>query len=468
MFTLPFNLESAFKMKIIFYATNSSSYDYKSIERSRLPLVLEEWKELALLHSEHEFFLVTTLPSPFLTDSLPVQKDNNSALTLLPNLTLKISAPLSAQEFAAFLLCLKPDICIAATFWVAPFDWLTINDAMVASVLKEKGIKTFCHSAQTGFICFNKYDTHLFLKQNDFKVPQTVYVNHQQYWAERPHKELKQNVYKNYLFSLIEKMNYPVVIKDTAGLSSYSMEVAVSFKQAAAYLNSGRSSSDRIVEEFISGFQFGTEIYGSNGKYAVMPPFMFSVNKYGITSPKQCIKAGPVTSENFHLDELNETLFDLAKKMNFCGVAQVDLVFGKDGWQILEINPRLSGMTETYACCLSTTVPKLLYELAFDEFDFEEINSSKKMNFTMNLKLPLSDAQALRKMAALPFVKCIRQIHNAQARQEREKGYCELIFCAKSKMELEQNLEYLYKKFPDSTEESFLQTAKDLIQKAFD
>ena len=453
-------------MKVLFYASSSNEYDSQNIERLRSPQMAQEWIELASLHPEHNFFIVTQLPSPFLVDT------NSDCIgieqNLCPNLCQKILAQTSPEEFAKQILAFEPDFCIAASFWITPFDWLPVNDAMIAEKLEEEGIKTFCHPAESAFISFDKVRTHLFLEQNGFFVPKAVYINHLEYWCERPHKEIKCNVYKNYSLAKISKMNFPVIIKDTVGLSSYSMEVAVSYKQALAYLNSGRSSTDRIVEEFMQGIQFGTEIYGFPGNYIVMPPFMFSVNKYGITSPKQCIKLGPITSPSFRLNELNQMLLTLAEKMNLRGVAQVDLVFTKDGWRIIEINPRLSGMSETYAISLRTSLPNLLYQIASAEFSKKTFTlETKNLLPTLNLKLPILTKEQFNRISSIPFVKCARQIFNKIAEQEREKGYCEIIFSSEessaSFADLEAKLDYLYKEFPESTEADFLETAKSMI-----
>jgi len=457
-------------MNILFYASSTNEYDSQNIERLRFPLITQDWMQLASLHPEHNFFIVTQLPSPFLTDTNDPDShsyDNYIGIeqTLSPNLYKKILPQMPPKEFVNQIMTFNPQICVSATFWITPFDWLPFNDSMIAEELEKEGIKTFCHPSEAAFICFDKVRTHLFLKQNGFFAPNAVYINHLQYWSERPHKEIKHNAYKAYSLAKISKMTFPVIIKDTVGLSSYSMEVAVSFKQALAYLNSGRSSTDRIVEEFMQGIQFGTEIYGFPGNYYVMPPFMFSVNRYGITSPKQCIKLGPVTSPYFRIDELNKMLISLANKMKLKGVAQVDLVFTKEGWRIIEINPRLSGMSETYAISLNTTVPELLFEIVHAYYSDKPFTlEAKKINHTINLKLPILNLSQIKKMSQLPFVKCTRQIFNKIARQEREKGYCEIIFSSeKSLDDLEDKLNFLYKEFPESTEKDFFKTAKEMI-----
>ena len=93
----------------------------------------------------------------------------------------------------------------------------------------------------------------------------------------------------------------------------------------------------------------------------MLPPFEFSVNQYGITSPKQSIKLGPCKLP----EALRNMMLKLAEKLELRGCAQVDLILDSEGeWHIIEINPRLSGMSYTYACMLGVSVFELMYKAA--------------------------------------------------------------------------------------------------------
>ena len=105
------------------------------------------------------------------------------------------------------------------------------------------------------------------------------------------------------------------------------MTVAHTYGEVAGYLNSKRNNSNRLLEEFIRGRQFGLEIYGVPGAYTVLPPFEFSVNQYGITSPKQSAKYGPCQLP----DDLREMMLRLAEGLRLCGAAQVDLILDDSG-----------------------------------------------------------------------------------------------------------------------------------------
>ena len=104
------------------------------------------------------------------------------------------------------------------------------------------------------------------------------------------------------------------------------------------------------------------------------PLYKFTTNKWGITSPKLSVKAGLVKDKKYKLDELETTLLRLAKIFGLKGVTQFDLVFSDEKWFIIEINPRLSGMSECSAISLGKSVQQILLETVLDEKKNDEAN----------------------------------------------------------------------------------------------
>ncbi len=439
-------------MNIVIYSTNSNIYDGTKQKTQTLPYFSQGWQDLAQSDTENRYIIATQLPGMFLLDiqdDVITNKASNISYNLIPDGTV--------EQQAQFIASLNPNIAIAASFYVAPFDWLTIQDSLIAQELKKLNIKTICHSTQTALDCFDKYRTHQVLKNSGVNVAQCVYVHHDLFINAGNRREVKTNVYRESVFSQIKQLNYPVIIKDTVGLSSYGMQVVQTFDEAKAFLMSKKNSSDRIVEELIIGEQFGSEIYGTDGKYTVMPPLMFSVNKYGITSPKQSVKAGPVTN-GYNIDDLNTMLTAIAKKLNFSGITQVDLVHKDGQWYVIEINPRLSGMTSSYAVMTDKSIPSIICSCADKKASYDI------KNYVLNIKFPLLSQQDFEKIYSLPFVKYISQIQNFAALQLREMGYCEVIIgTPKSFSELAECLDKLNDAVPHLMEQSFYQKAKELI-----
>ena len=441
-------------MKIVFYSSNTNEFDGSRLLTRSMPARKSQWDALVRDFPHARFFVVTQRPASFLLDF-----DHDAVAGLSESVHYVLVENATPQEMAEKILSLSPDLAIAATFWVAPFDWLGLQDALIADILRQKGVRTICHPLETMLACFDKYQTRLLLEKEGFSLPPAVYIHHEQFWAERGHREVRANAYKAAVLSQLERLHYPVVIKDTVGLSSYGMEVAVSYRQALFYLFSGRTNGDRLVEEFIEGEQFGTEIYGTDGFYTVLPPCMFSVNRYGITSPKQSVKIGPVTSEAYRIGELQDMLLSLAKRLNLSGIAQVDLVFNADGWHIIEINPRLSGMTDTYAAAMHTSVCRILMDIALGE---QTLFSS--LAPVLNFKLPVCSGGQLEDLFSRQGVACLYQIFNEAAKQEREKGYCELVLRSESDISsLEDMLLHLASDYPALVDSKFLSDSRKII-----
>lgn len=396
-------------MKIVFYSSNSNIFDSDTFKISVLPSNESQFESFIKKHPEHEFVCVSQKPAMFMPEK--------STIILPQNADYKTMA----EEIAAQ----SPEIAIALTYYVNPYDWLTVNDALIAELLNQRGIKTICNSVNTGLVCFDKYRTHQHLLQNNFNVPTALFVDHDLYFCAGSHKEVLQNVYKQSVASQINRMTLPLIIKDTVGLSSYGMTVVHTYGEAIGYLNSKRNNSNRIVEEYIQGEHFGTEIYGTPGQYSVLPLFKFSLNQYGITSPKQSSKEGP-----FKLpEELEFELLRLAESLEIQGCAQVDLIHSDDGkWYIIEINPRLSGMSYLYASVFGLTVFDLVWERAVNNNSaIFNIDISNK-HFTSE-KIDIQTELQMQDLIKKEGVLLLNQSNDMAAKQEREKGFCEVVSC---------------------------------------
>ena len=443
-------------MHIVLYSSNSNFYDYDNFSIKYFPACRKQFDRLFQANPHLKITVVSKIPAMFLVDFV-----NNEISEKAENVNYELNGIReNPEETAAFIASLKPDLAVAATFWVTPLDWLSLNDSIIGSYLEKNKIKAWYHPLDTVKKCFDKNQTFEFLKANNFNHAKAVYVHHNLYWSERNHKEIKTNYYKNTVLDEIKNLTYPLIIKDTTGLSSYGMEVVKTFGEAKTFLNSKRNNSDRMVEEFIKGIPFGLEIWGDENNYFITPPLMFSTNKYGITSPKQSIKAGPVNYNDYNVHELNKDMLKLARLLHFKGIAQVDLMFEPESknWFIIEINPRLSGMTQTYGALYNSSIPEILYKISSSDFSI-----FKSDDFVLNIKFELLDKNIIDEISALNFVKYISQTEDKAAKQEREKGYCEIVISGKSKEDLTNNLNKLEKEFGQYSEEDFFEDGRKLI-----
>ena len=427
-------------MRIVFYSSNSNVFNDKTFIITVMPGHAQTFTQFCNTHPEHDFFCVTQKPGMF----LPQENTKLENIIYLPEQT-------DTDSFVNTVAGLKPDLAIAMTFWIEPYDWLTVSDALIAQKLESLGIKTLCNSLECGLNCFDKWRTHNELSRLGFDVPPAVFCDHDLYFCAGSNKEVLRNVYKESVLAQVQKLNLPLIIKDTTGLSSYGMTVANTYGEVAGYLNSKRNNSNRLIEEFITGRQYGLEIYGVPGAYQILPPFEFTVNQYGITSPKQSVKYGPCPLP----EDLKKMMLELAEKMRFNGVAQVDLILDEaNSWHIIEINPRLSGMSYTYAAACGLSVFEMIYRSCIIKEALPQ-----PLPFVMSLKLPLMSENQMKEIFEINSVTLLNQTNDLAAKQEREKGFCECIICCNEKSVLQNAVTKLKEQFPQS---ELMQKLKDL------
>ena len=133
-------------MNIVFYSTNSNFYDAAKIQEYFWPTKKQEWEQLAQEFPEHNFFVASQMPALFLVDTTEgvfgTSPNNVKYVCLIKQ---------HAQDIAQEILDLHPDAAFSASFWVTPYDWLPLQDALVAQILAEHGVKTVCPSADSAF-----------------------------------------------------------------------------------------------------------------------------------------------------------------------------------------------------------------------------------------------------------------------------------------------------------------------------
>ena len=171
-------------MKIVFYSTSTNNFDSQAVEITNIPDNNSFFSDFKALYPKDSFYVVTQKPALFMPE-----RD-----------VILASLQATPQEIAELIAEQKPDLVIAMTFWVAPFDWLPLSDALVAEKLKEKGIKTICNPLETGLICFDKNRSREFFEAKGFSCPKTLFVDHDMFFCAGSHKDVLRNAYKESVF----------------------------------------------------------------------------------------------------------------------------------------------------------------------------------------------------------------------------------------------------------------------------
>ena len=329
--------------KVVFYSSNSKHRE-KGSNCSVFPSWAEQWETTARRHPDLEIILVVQLNGRYYLDIRDGELIREPGQVRLKVLPMEAKIP----EFIEAVSSFRPDLAVAMPGPVSGYDWNGIRDAAIAEGLRMRGIETLCYSTKTAMDCFDKWRTHQVLNQYGFRVPEALYLNYELFSSGKYGESSTGNVYQEYILWELQNRKMPVVIKSTTGSASIGICIASTYEEAQQYLLSDELKEDVLIEEFLEGEEFGSEIHGDRGQYTVSPPFhIFNTRPGTLNDPlgAATIKYGPVLDDKLHVPELIAELERLADVMGFSGIVEVDLMLVEGVWFILEVNSRWSGIT---------------------------------------------------------------------------------------------------------------------------
>ena len=443
-------------MKIVLYTTNSEFPD-NTIYNKEYPARDKIWDEIAEKYNEHEIIFVTKFPSSFVF----LDSDKGEFINLPKKVKFEVLPPIASnEEFADKIYNLKPDVAIDISVHSFNNDWGTLANSIVGDILRKKGIKVASNSIDTALTFFNKWYTHVSLKEKGFNVPNAVYINYNLLNTDKELPEITAvNQYKEYVFYNIKNLKFPIVIKSITGTTSVGVYVAKTFEDACNYLNSNTGKSDFIAEEFITGTEYGIEIRGIDGNYEVTFPYLLSSGDDGVTHPLSNIKLGPVTNEKkFDLIGLQKEMLRLANEYKICVNAQVDLIYDGQKFYILEINLRYSGLTPII--CLAKGIYQfetyIDYALQFAGEKTEQNNQEEK--YSIHFKLNNPKHEQIEELAKINHVKNINVVESPAICY-----YCMIFGGFNTIFELLEETKKLQEKFSDIIDYSIIEVIEKNI-----
>ena len=116
-------------------------------------------------------------------------------------------------------------------------------------------------------------------------------------------------------------------------------------------------------------------------------------------------------------------------------------------------------MSKLYSVLSEKSLMEIFINLIEENFIQEKF---LKNNFAINFKIPLLQKNQFDELSKNPNVKYLNQMENLIAKQEREKGFCQVVLSSKKSFE---ELKILFDEFIKENER-FID--KDLLQGAFD
>lgn len=179
---------------------------------------------------------------------------------------------------------------------------------------RSAGVLPVIPSSQVNEICFDKYQTYLFLIENGFNTPKT-YISFEQ------------------AVSALDagKVAFPLIVKPRRGSASHNLFKARNVKELDVFFH---YAPDMLIQEMIAGQEYGFDICNDfQGQVLSVVPRKKIAMRSGETDRAE-------TCDNSSLIELG---LRLGEKLGHAGPLDVDLFVRGNESFILELNPRFGG-----------------------------------------------------------------------------------------------------------------------------
>lgn len=283
--------------------------------------------------------------------------DGNFKENWFPGDVEKLGNNLTVEEISNKLLKWNPDAVIS----ISLPDNNCMRDSVIREALAKHDIPVIIHPLNTMIKLCNKWDTVRYLRESGFKVPNSFLISGDLYNK----RGIEYSCYFDVIKQNINKLQFPVLIKPLWDSMSFGIKKFDSPDALLSWIHVEGISRDLLVEEFIQGELFGIEVVGSNDNYYCQPLVKKSMssNNDNLT-PFDHIRFGPINDKKYNVECLKEELIRISNALELFGSVEFELIFHKKNFYIIEVNPRVSGLTNLSSSISGENIYSQLLKLA--------------------------------------------------------------------------------------------------------
>lgn len=227
----------------------------------------------------------------------------------------------------------------------------------------ENGVMVLGSSYEVSEICFDKYKTYQFLKENGFKCAKTY-----------------NSIEKFKLAYNLGEIEFPVFAKPNNGSGSVGIKKIYTFNELN---NVAEDSVDYIIQEFMDGIEYDADVYVDMLSGELVSAF---------TKKKMSSRIGGADKTiSYKDDNLFKLINRFVNTLGLTGPINIDF-FQRDGeYYISEINPRFGGgYIHAHAC--GVNFPKLILN------NIKGISNEKQIgNFEEDVVMMMYDSLVIKR-----------------------------------------------------------------------
>ena len=291
----------------------------------------------------------------------------------------------SVDDIATALTKWRPDRVVSISI---PDD-KALRDSCVRSMLKDSdGPEFIMHPLDATYRLSNKWETRRVVQELGLDVAPGFLISGDLLRG----RGVAYDAYRDYLGIQLRSMAYPVIVKPVWDSMAQGIRKFEHPEEVERWLGTDPPEMDMIVEEYLAGELFGIEVVGRNGVYWCQPLVRKCLGHSEDLVPFNHIRFGPVTDPRYAPDSPSSRLHAIALALDLCGSAEFELMWWRDRFHVIEVNPRVSGMTNlsiaisgvnTYTALATDTGPTATPARFVAEVPLIEMSAARRAEITL-------------------------------------------------------------------------------------
>lgn len=286
----------------------------------------------------------------------------------------------------------NPDLVISLSL---P-DNNALRDSIMKDLLKHNyNIDMVMHPIQSVSLLSNKWDTNLWLKTRGYPAPTAIHVS-SEILKDKSEIARDYDSYIDSIYTQLDEMSGPFIIKPLWNSMSIGVIEVKDPLSACHYLNEN-PDQDYIIQEKINGDLYGIEVLRNNGQ-TLLQPLVKKCSIPGDTlMPFSNLRYGEVQIKS-ELDlKIQEDIKKISTELNLNGSVEFELIIEDNDYKIIEINPRISGMTNLSSAISQINTFDWLIE---SYFEIPKIRDFSKNKFVFEFPVNKIDTSTILKTYA--------------------------------------------------------------------
>ncbi|MGK5628135.1 ATP-grasp domain-containing protein [Streptomyces sp. URMC 123] len=313
--------------------------------------------------------------------------DGDCADRDFPGEAEKIGADATAGQVVAHLLQWRPDAVISLSI----ADENALRDALVKHELAGHGIPMVMHGVDATRILANKWDTKELIRSFGLDTPEGMLLDgdllNGRSLAVPAYGELVERSALRFGFPLLTKPLWDCLANGIGFLNDLA--------DLHTFLGSPYNGN-AVLEKCLRGELCSVEIVGHAGAYVIQPliwkgatggkpDFTFGSLRYAAPRPDAEADFAPVA----------EAIRGMCARIGIEGAAEIEMIYTDGTYQIIEVNPRVSGSTTLSVAASGCNTYACLVELAQGRWNPETAQQLERSERRLAFQFPVTELTAL-------------------------------------------------------------------------